>query len=137
MKRAYTDEHARAGISAALPEIETWPNQFPGYEIEIAIPEFTVTSGIDAGGAGKILASVAGADLTFSGMFSVVAATGAIPANNPEALVHYIKWASTQVVNSVASPPSQAVADPAAADSVHVSIVLPPQPTPGLDIDVW
>lgn len=41
MKRAYTDEHARAGIDASLPEIETWPNQFPGYEIEIVIPEFT------------------------------------------------------------------------------------------------
>ena len=41
MKRLYTDEHARAGIDARLPQIETWPNQFPGYEIEIAIPEFT------------------------------------------------------------------------------------------------
>jgi 7-cyano-7-deazaguanine reductase len=41
MKRAYTDEHARAGIDAALPEMETWPNQFPGYEIEVTIPEFT------------------------------------------------------------------------------------------------
>ena len=41
MKRLYTDEHAAAGIDARLPEIETWPNQFPGYEIEIAIPEFT------------------------------------------------------------------------------------------------
>jgi len=41
MKRAYTDEHAGAGIDAPLPEIETWPNQFPGYEIEIVIPEFT------------------------------------------------------------------------------------------------
>lgn len=41
MKRSYTDEHAIAGISAPLPEIETWPNQFPGYEIEIVIPEFT------------------------------------------------------------------------------------------------
>jgi 7-cyano-7-deazaguanine reductase len=41
MKRAYTDEHAAAGIDAPLPEIETWPNQFPGYEIEIVIPEFT------------------------------------------------------------------------------------------------
>ena len=41
MKRAYTDKHAAAGIGAALPEIETWPNQFPDYEIEIAIPEFT------------------------------------------------------------------------------------------------
>ena len=41
MKRLYTDEHARAGIDARLPDIETWPNQFPGYQIEIVIPEFT------------------------------------------------------------------------------------------------
>ena len=41
MKRAYTDEHARAGVGAALPEIETWPNQYAGYEIEIVMPEFT------------------------------------------------------------------------------------------------
>jgi 7-cyano-7-deazaguanine reductase len=41
MKRAYTDEHAGAGLRAPLPEIETWPNQFPGYEIEIVVPEFT------------------------------------------------------------------------------------------------
>ena len=41
MKRAYTDEHAAAGVHAPLPEIETWPNQYPGYEIEIAMPEFT------------------------------------------------------------------------------------------------
>jgi len=41
MKRAYTDEHAAAGVNAELPEIETWPNQYPDYEIEIAQPEFT------------------------------------------------------------------------------------------------
>ena len=41
MKKAYTDEHAKAGIDAKLPSIETWENQFPNYEIEIAIPEFT------------------------------------------------------------------------------------------------
>jgi 7-cyano-7-deazaguanine reductase len=41
MKRAYTDEHAAAGVHARLPEIETWPNQYPDYEIEIAMPEFT------------------------------------------------------------------------------------------------
>ena len=41
MKRQYTDEHARAGVHAPLPEIETWPNQFADYEIEIVIPEFT------------------------------------------------------------------------------------------------
>ena len=40
----YTDEHARAGIDATLPKIECWPNQFPGYEINIAIPEFTSIS---------------------------------------------------------------------------------------------
>lgn len=41
MKRQYTDQHAAAGIDAQLPEIETWPNQFRGYEIEITVPEFT------------------------------------------------------------------------------------------------
>ena len=37
----YTDEHASSGVHAALPEIECWPNQFAGYEIEISSPEFT------------------------------------------------------------------------------------------------
>ncbi len=37
----YTSEHAAAGLSAKFPPIETWPNQFPGYEIVIDIPEFT------------------------------------------------------------------------------------------------
>jgi 7-cyano-7-deazaguanine reductase len=41
MRRAYTDEHARGGLDAALPEIETWPNQFRNYEIEIVLPEFS------------------------------------------------------------------------------------------------
>jgi 7-cyano-7-deazaguanine reductase len=41
MKRGYTDEHAAAGVRAPLPEIETWPNQYPDYEIEIVMPEFT------------------------------------------------------------------------------------------------
>jgi len=41
MKRQYTDEHAEAGVQAALPRIETWPNQYnTGYEIEIVMPEF-------------------------------------------------------------------------------------------------
>ncbi len=38
---AYTDEHAEAGVKAELPDIETWPNQFDQYEIEIEMPEFT------------------------------------------------------------------------------------------------
>jgi 7-cyano-7-deazaguanine reductase len=37
----YTPEHAKAGLDANFPEIETWPNQFPKYEITIDIPEFT------------------------------------------------------------------------------------------------
>lgn len=39
--RNYTDEHAKSGIDAPLPSIECWENQFPGYDIEIAIPEYT------------------------------------------------------------------------------------------------
>jgi len=37
----YTPEHAAAGLDANFHEIETWPNQFPGYEIVIDDPEFT------------------------------------------------------------------------------------------------
>ena len=40
-KPRYTPQHARAGLSARFPAIETWPNQFPAYEILIDIPEFT------------------------------------------------------------------------------------------------
>ncbi|MBI4247790.1 MAG: PD40 domain-containing protein, partial [Candidatus Rokubacteria bacterium] len=57
-----------------------------GKKLNIAIPEFTVTAGTDTTGTAKLLATVAGADLTFSGLFSVVAATGSIPANNEAAL---------------------------------------------------
>lgn len=39
--RQYTEEHAQAGVDAELPQIETWPNQYNGYEIEIVMPEFT------------------------------------------------------------------------------------------------
>ena len=37
----YTAGHARAGVRASLPKLETWPNQFPGYEITTAFPEYT------------------------------------------------------------------------------------------------
>ena len=37
----YTAEHARAGIHAKLPRLETWPNQFPGYIITTRFPEYT------------------------------------------------------------------------------------------------
>jgi 7-cyano-7-deazaguanine reductase len=39
--RRYTPEHAASGLDHKFPEIETWPNQFPGYEIVIDDPEFT------------------------------------------------------------------------------------------------
>lgn len=43
MVTGYSDEHAAAGVEAALPAIETWANQYEGreYTIEIACPEFT------------------------------------------------------------------------------------------------
>ncbi len=37
----YSPQHARAGLTASLPAIETWENQFPGYEITTTIPEYT------------------------------------------------------------------------------------------------
>lgn len=37
----YTSEHARAGIDAKLPALETWPNQFPGYTITTRFPEYS------------------------------------------------------------------------------------------------
>jgi 7-cyano-7-deazaguanine reductase len=37
----YTDAHAEAGLDHRFPAIETWANQFPGYEILIDDPELT------------------------------------------------------------------------------------------------
>ena len=36
----YTDAHARSGIDAKLPPIETWTNQYADYEITVEIPEY-------------------------------------------------------------------------------------------------
>jgi 7-cyano-7-deazaguanine reductase len=41
MGAEYTEEHARAGLDADLPQIACWPNQFEDYEITIEIPEYT------------------------------------------------------------------------------------------------
>jgi 7-cyano-7-deazaguanine reductase len=35
------EKEAKAGLRKKLPPIETFPNQFPDYEIRIEIPEFT------------------------------------------------------------------------------------------------
>lgn len=37
----YDVRHAKSGINASLPRLETWPNQFQGYEITIEVPEYT------------------------------------------------------------------------------------------------
>jgi 7-cyano-7-deazaguanine reductase len=40
-KLGYNARHAKSGLSARLPAIETFPNQYKGYEITIEIPEYT------------------------------------------------------------------------------------------------
>lgn len=37
----YNERHAKSGLNARLPAIETFPNQYKGYEITIEIPEYT------------------------------------------------------------------------------------------------
>jgi len=37
----YGEKEAKAGLKEKLPSIETFPNQYPDYEIKIEIPEFT------------------------------------------------------------------------------------------------
>jgi len=41
MRRRYTEQHASSGIHAPLPAVECWENQYPGYEIQIILPEYT------------------------------------------------------------------------------------------------
>src|ERR1700681_3590317 len=36
-----THHHPKSGLDHDFPEIDTWPNQFPAYEIVIDVPEFT------------------------------------------------------------------------------------------------
>ena len=38
---AYTEEHSRSGLDTPLPGIETFPNQYPSYEVTLDNPEFT------------------------------------------------------------------------------------------------
>ena len=40
-KLGYNEDHATSGITVPLPDIETFPNQYKGYEITIEIPEYT------------------------------------------------------------------------------------------------
>jgi 7-cyano-7-deazaguanine reductase len=41
VKPEYTRIHARAGLTAKLPRIECFENQFRGYEVRLEFPEFT------------------------------------------------------------------------------------------------
>jgi 7-cyano-7-deazaguanine reductase len=40
-QKQYGEKEAKAGLRARLPRLQTFPNQFPDYEITIEIPEFT------------------------------------------------------------------------------------------------
>ena len=40
-KLGYNEDHATSGIATPLPDIETFLNQYKGYEITIEIPEYT------------------------------------------------------------------------------------------------
>lgn len=58
-----------------------------------------------------------------------------LQANNPEALVRYIRWVSTAVLKSASQPPSQAAG--ATPSGLHVPIPAAPDPGPGNAHDVW
>jgi TolB protein len=55
-------------------------------KLNIAIPDFTLAGGADPQTLVKRVPEVLGNDLNFSGVFSVVAGTPALPANNPAAV---------------------------------------------------
>jgi TolB protein len=57
-----------------------------GARLNIAVPTFAVVGASDQGGAGRMLAEVTGQDLTFTGLFSVLAGTAPLPADDPTAL---------------------------------------------------
>lgn len=55
-------------------------------KLNIAIPDFTLVGGADPQALAKRVPEVLGNDLNFSALFSVVAGTPALPANNPAAV---------------------------------------------------
>lgn len=67
-----------------------------------------------------------------------------LSANSPEALVKYIRWASTAVLKSASSPAAQAGAETPAGDAASAAIPPAPVPVPAApdpaaagDDDVW
>lgn len=57
-----------------------------GKKLNLAMPEFTAAPGSDPAALRKKIPEVAAADLTFSGLFSVVSGTPPLPADDPAAL---------------------------------------------------
>jgi TolB protein len=55
-------------------------------KLNIALPDFTLVSGVDSQGLAKQLPEVLARDLVFSALFSVVSGVPALPANNPTAV---------------------------------------------------
>ncbi|MBN1920125.1 MAG: VWA domain-containing protein [Anaerolineae bacterium] len=62
-----------------------------------------------------------------------------LQANNPEALVKYIRWVSTVVLKSASAPASQTAADPSTAPNVPVPVAPPAVDAdePETAADVW
>jgi uncharacterized protein YegL len=58
-----------------------------------------------------------------------------LQANNPEALVNYIKWVSTAVLKSASSPASQTSGS--VLPALNVPVPTPPNSGPGTAADVW
>jgi uncharacterized protein YegL len=58
-----------------------------------------------------------------------------LQANSPEALVRYIKWVSTAVLQSASAPASQPKA--ATVLALNVPVPTPPEPGPAAVEDVW
>jgi len=60
-----------------------------------------------------------------------------LQANNPEALVKYIKWVSTAVLQSASSPASQVAAAGIAGGNVPIPAAPDPNAGPSSTGDVW
>jgi TolB protein len=57
-----------------------------GKKLNLAMPDFTLLSGVDPAALKKKIPEVAAADLTFSALFSVVSGTPPLPAGDPAAI---------------------------------------------------
>lgn len=81
----------------------------------------------------------ADADLDVLQKFIGHAEIAPLQANNPEALVKYIKWVSTVVLKSASAPASQTAGDPLTAPNVPIPVApaLLDADEPATAADVW